>query len=191
VDDQNRELFRRQLIALDPVTPTLRARYECALSDLLERKISLSLRLAGGMAACVSLALGIGLLARVAGYGEPLPIGPELGVASGLSALGLAGWMSLIVARGAIRPVRDEPWAAVIGIGGVAGLGATVLWVTWQTNDPLAMVQGTTVGLIFLAGAGIMAVLAVMRHQHLQTKIKLLEPIEEKSCHEFGRPSPF
>jgi hypothetical protein len=167
--------FAERLLALEPVTPELRRRYEAALEALLERRLSRPERWLGWLGVAMNLTL-VGLTARGLLAGGPRydGWGPLL-VVSVLALLGLSGWMAFALVRGSVHRLRHEPYQDAVGAVGVVAFGAAVFWLAGQSPDPGLRLELTALALLFFGAAGGCAVWRSAQRRHLETKLKLLE----------------
>jgi hypothetical protein len=166
--------FRDRLCAQESHNPLLKERYHKEIEAMLEKKLTLPLKLfiAAGSVASVGITAYLGYLAWVQ---DQLPLVARLGMVCG--ALFAAAWAALGVSalrRGTLE-LRTQPaaQAALVWVFAVL-LETCFLVLAPQFPDHFQATLALFSGLVILVGAGVMLVNARVQQAELRTQEALL-----------------
>jgi hypothetical protein len=166
--------LRDRLCDLEPQNPLLRERYAKELHDMLEKKLSLPMKVFLGLVCCVSIAIAI-FLGTVALTHDKLPLLARIGLVGGvlfeLVWAGLAAWP---LRRGSL-PLRTHPaaLAAVFWIFAVL-LETCFLMLAPAFPDHFHALLCLFCGLVILIGAAVTLVCTSVQQAALRTHESLL-----------------
>jgi hypothetical protein len=168
--------FGRQLTALEPVSSTVRQRYERRLQDILEERLSAAVR-----ALCLTAASALFLFAAGAAYvvlldREAYAYWPNLmlGVVVILTAVAIATGLVRVAVRGIYRRQREGRWAASMCLLLLATWGLFMLLAAYGLPDSLRQVF-LTLGLVCLGAAAFVAQRLSAARAQLALDKRLLE----------------
>jgi hypothetical protein len=144
-----------RLCALEPFNPVLRGKYEQALKDVFERKLSWSMKVYVGLVGVASLAIAI-FLGSMGFIHAELPLPARLGLAGGtafaLAWTVLAGW----TLRRGTWYVRIQPTLiAVLGWIFAVLLETLFLVLAPAAPDHYLWTVAIMAGMVILIGAGV------------------------------------
>ncbi len=166
--------LRDRLCDLEPQNPLLRERYAKELQDMLEKKLSLPMKVFLGLvcAASVAIALFLGASAVIQ---DKLPLLARAGLVGGalfeLAWAGLAAWP---LRRGSL-PLRTHP-AALAALSWVFAvlLETCFLMLAPAFPDHFHALLCLFCGLVILISAGVMMVCTSVQQAALRTQESLL-----------------
>lgn len=166
------EVLRTRLLELEPMREPERARYESALRELFERRLSPWDRLRHLLPASGGLvvALGLGSLALTEPAGTPEATRALLGV---LALLG-AAWFVLcarILRRGSVNALRD---GRALSATALACSTLQALVFGWRAAADPAAVPGLILGLVFVVLAAAVLLAQRIRESELRVREQLL-----------------
>jgi hypothetical protein len=166
--------LRDRLCELEPQNPLLRERYAKELQDMLEKKLSLPMKVFLGIVTVASLAITI-FLGTLALIHEELPPLARAGLAGGaVFALAWAGLTAWTLRRGTLQ-LRTQPAAiAVLSWTFAVLLETCFLLLAPEFPDHFHALLALFCGLVLLIGAGVMMVCTHVQQAALRTQEFLL-----------------
>ncbi len=166
--------LRDRLCELEPQNPLLRARYAKELQAMLEKKLSLPMKVFLGLVTVASIAIAI-FLGTLALIHDELPPLARAGLAGGVVfALAWAGLAAWTLRRGSL-PLRTQPAAlAVLAWIFAVLLETCFLLLAPEFPDHFQALLALFCGLVLLIGAGVTMVCTRVQQAELRMQESLL-----------------
>jgi hypothetical protein len=163
-----------RLSELEPVNPDLRAKYEQALKDLFERKLSSAMKVFVGCVGVASIGIAI-FLGSVALVHQELPILAHAGLGGGavfaLAWAALCGWtLRKGTLYGKIQPTVAAALAWVFAVF----LETLFLLLAPLAPNPYLWTVAILAGLVILVGAGFQLIGARLQQTELSMRESFL-----------------
>ena len=172
---QDKESFRRRLLAADAENPALRAEYERRLQAMWEPRLSLSQRVAWSATGLLGLGFTVWFGYWAIRAPETFPILLRVGFALGaLFGLAWAVFAYGIVRRGTTR-LKTDPMAAA-GMGWVfVVVTLTIFMVAGSASRELWAVKIVVNGLFFVIAAATILLRTVIEQAEMRTQERIVE----------------
>lgn len=165
---QDKESFRRRLLAAETENPALRADYDRRIKAMFEVSISTPKKIWFGF--LVLFCIVAGAAAVQLAITETLPTAARIALLMGAAfAATWALFLGRIVWRGTLRRRVDPPTAAGMGFL-FSVLMCVVFSVGGMPNDQVLMV-----GMLFLLPAGLMLIRSVIEQAEMRTQERIVE----------------
>jgi hypothetical protein len=163
-----------RLSELEPVNPNLRDRYEQALKDVFERKLSVAMKVFVGFIGAMSLVIAVFLGYNAAIHRE-LPVLAQIGLAGGvvfsLAWTALAGWT---LRKGTWYGKIQPTVAAALGWVFAVMLVTQFLVLAPLAPDPYLWTVAILSGLVILIGSGVQLIGTLIQRSELQMRESFL-----------------
>jgi MFS family permease len=163
-----------RLCELEPLNPELRGKYEQALKDVFERKLSWAMKVFVGGVGAASLAIAIYLGSLAFAHQELRPlarIGLAGGAAFALAWTMLAGWT---LRKGKWHGKIQPTVAATLAWLGAVFMETLFLVLAPTASDPYLATVGILGGMVILVGAGFQLIGTRIQQSELQMRELIL-----------------
>lgn len=165
----------KRLAALELPTASLRERYQREVGAVLEHKLSPAQRRGGWFYIASTLVPTVVVLVRaVTGATVLSDTWPLVPVAL-VCGLGFAAITAYRLCRRSIHRIHDEPYLEALNIVGLVLLAVTFFAMGVRSDDSTLRWELVGLAALLLAIAVVCAVFVVVRRNHLETRVKLLE----------------
>jgi len=166
--------LRDRLCELEPQNPLLRERYAKELQDMLEKKLSLPLKVFLGLLTVSSVAIAI-FLGTSALIHDELPTLARAGLAGGMVfALAWAGLTAWTLRRGSLHLRTQPPAMAALSWTFAVLLETCFLLLAPQFPDHFQALLALFCGLVLLIGAGVVMICTRVQQAELRTQESFL-----------------
>jgi hypothetical protein len=159
-----------RLSELEPQTPALRGKYEQALREVLQRKLSPTMKLFVGAVGVMSIGIAV-FLAMVAATHPELPALARLGLVGGvvfaLAWTALTGWT---LYRGSLHVKLQPKLTATLGWIFAIFLQTLFLVLAPAASNPYHGTIAILGGLVILIGAGVQFLGTCIQQSELRTR---------------------
>ncbi len=173
--NQDKKLFRDQLIESESMNPNLKEKYEKELKNMLEKKLNLTMKISYTLSGILSLVMGVffSYIAIVTAKGLPNLIRFSFGFGAIMAFL-WTGMMVWILKRGRLNLRRDSKMSAG-WVWGVVVVNMTVLLlVSGQNPNSTLSVFMAVSGLVFLVIGAVFLIAEKINQSELNTKEQIL-----------------
>lgn len=169
---EDKRALRDRLLALEPVTPALKQRYQQEIQSMFERKLKPFERWGWGAASVFSFGTAVAL-AATAMLTPDLPPSARIGLGVGaLFSVGFGVVACLIVRRGAMR--MNAEGAAWAGLAWAMPVAMITLFLMFAPQN-LGGLRVIVSGLVFLIGGAVFLLGHIIQQAEMRTREKLLE----------------
>ena len=168
--DRSRDEFRERLVGAERLTPAYRERYDEAVHEMMEQRLTGPSKWGYLVMAlvCLGLAVTFGTVAIIAPKGFP-PLGRIGFIAGAVFGLGFAGYMVWLVRRGSVSLKRDPLSMAGMGWGIVVIMMTIGLLTRGEVGDSMVLR-----GLPFMLFAALCLITARLQQTEVRIHERLL-----------------
>jgi hypothetical protein len=163
-----------RLCELEPQTPALRGKYEQALRNILQRKLSWTMKLFVGAVGAMSIGIAV-FLAFVAATHPELPGPAQLGLVGGvIFALAWTALTAWTLYQGTMQVKLQPKWIAGLAWVFAVFLETLFLVLAPSASNPYLGTIALLAGLVILIGAGVQFLGTCIQQSELRTREALL-----------------